>query len=197
MSDRAPSIVPIEFRIEYLPNPDGTMREIEIVEYTRKGSQGATTPARIEHLKRQKPGSDPDPLWMALKPYYENWKTGREAPVDGTPLAAWPGATPQLVKALVPYHIRSIEDLANLTDGVMAKVPVPGIAGFRANAKAYVAAVTSTAPIAGKLAEQEKIITTQSREIAELKELVTSLAADKGIEITTDKPKRGRPKKAA
>jgi hypothetical protein len=37
-----------------------------------------------------------------LKPYYDNWKAGQAAPVNGTPLAAWPGATPQLVKALTP-----------------------------------------------------------------------------------------------
>lgn len=194
---RVPAIVPLNFWIEYEPQPDGTMKEIEKVEWTRKGTQNTTTVEKITRLS--KPGLDGviTPIWEALKPFYDRWKAGQEAPVDGTPLAAWPGATPHLVKALEPYHIRSLEDLAELTDGTMARIPLPGIRGFRENAKAFLSAQSSTAPVAGELAALREQTANQSREIEELKELIQSLAAEKGIEVADDKPKRGRPKKAA
>lgn len=193
---RVPAIVPLNFWIEYEPQPEGTMKEIEKVEWSRKGTQNTTTVEKISRLS--KPGLDGavTPIWEALKPFYERWKEGKEAPVNGTPLAAWPGATPHLVKALEPYHIRSVEDLADLTDGTMARIPLPGIRSFRETAKAFLAAQSSTAPVAGELAALREQNENQSRQIAELTELVQSLAADKGIDLD-DKPKRGRPKKAA
>lgn len=193
MSDRMPAIVPLNFWVEYAPQADGSIKEIEMVEFTRKGSQGATTPMRIAHLQR----GGQDPVWLVLKPYYDNWKQGKAAPVDGTPLAAWPGATPQLVKALEPYHIRSIEDLANLTDGTIDKVPVPGIRGFRAQAKAYVEAQKTTAVVAGEIATLRQQNETQANEIKELKELVASLAAKDGVTVVDEPRKPGRPRKVA
>lgn len=163
---RVPSIFPLNFWVEYDPQPDGTMKEVEKVEWARKGTQNTTTVEKISRL--QKHGSDE---WNMLKPYYERWKEGKEAPIDGTPLAAWPGATPQLVKALEPYHIRSIEDLANLTDGTLPKIPVPGIRGFREQAKAYVAAASTTAPVASELAAlraQNASLETRLAEMAEI-----------------------------
>lgn len=186
--ERLPQVFPLNFWIEYAPQADGSIKEIEMVEYTRKGSQGATTPVRVEHLMRTKPGNPPDPIWTALKPYYENWKQGKAAPVDGTPLAAWPGATPQLVKALESFHIRSVEDLANLTDATLAKVPVPGIRAFRAQAKAFVDAQKTTAVVARDLAAKDKKIEELSSQIDELEELVRSLAAKDGITVKNDKP---------
>lgn len=200
MSDpnaRIPSIVPLNFWVEYEPQPDGTMREVEKVEWSRKGTQNTSTVEKISRLSKIGLNGDHIPEWEALKPYYERWKAGQAAPVDGTPLAAWPGATPHLVKALEPYHIRSVQDLAELTDGTMAKIPLPGIRTFRDNARAYVAAASTTAPIAGELAALRTKTENDARRIEELETLVKSLAAEKGIEIADDKPRRGRPKKAA
>lgn len=194
---RLPAIIPLNFWIEYEPQPDGSVKEIEKVEWSRKGTQNTTTVEKISRLSKVSINGDMIPEWEALKPFYERWKAGQEAPIDGTPLAAWPGATPHLVKALEPYHIRSVEDLADLTDATMARIPLPGIRGFRETAKAYVAAASTTAPIAGELAGLREQNENQSKRIAELEELVKSLAAEKGIEIDDEKPKRGRPKKAA
>lgn len=189
-NDRMPAIIPLDFRVDYQPQPDGSMKEIEVVEYTRKGSQGATTPARIEHLQRMRDGRQ-DPVWLAIKPYYDNWKAGKGAPVNGTPLEAWPGATPQLVKALLPFHIKSVEDLAEIEEGPLNKCGVPGIRGMKANAQAFIEAQKNTAAVAGEVAALRAEKETMAAEIAELKELVASLAKDE--------PKRpvGRPRKVA
>lgn len=193
VSDRAPAIIPLTFWVDYEPQPDGKMKEVERVEWTRKGTQNATTRETVERLSRK--GVD-NPIWAALKPYYDHWKQGLAAPVDGTPMAAWPGATPQLVKALEPFHIRSVEDLATLTDGTMDKVPVPGIRGLRQNAKAFIEAQRTTAVVAADLAAKDAKISDMQREMDELKELVSALAKKDGIDVV-DEPRRGpgRPKK--
>lgn len=197
-ADRAPSIIPLDFRVEYIPQADGSLREIEVVEYTRKGSQGATTPARIEHLQRLRDGQ-PDPLWAVLKPYYDNWKAGKAAPIDGTPLAAWPGATPQLVKALEPFHIRSVEDLAKIDDNLMGRISIPGIRALKNNAAAYVEAQKTTAVVAGEIATLRSENEMLKSEISELKDLIKSIGAKEGVEIVDEPVKRGpgRPRKVA
>jgi hypothetical protein len=196
-NDRLPSIVPLSFWKEYDPQPDGTVKEIVKVEWIRKGQQNATTVEKITRLSRKDINGNDNPIWEVLKPYYERWQSGQADPIDGTPLAAWPGASPQLVKALEPYHIRSVEDLADLTDGAMVKIPLPGIRGFRDNARAYVAAASTTAPVAGELAALREHNANLTREVEELKDLVKSLAADKGIQVTEEKRGPGRPRKAA
>lgn len=195
-TDRLPSIVPLNFWIEYEPQPDGSLKEVEFVRWSRRGTQNATTEEKIVRLSKNDLNGNVNPIWQTLKPFYESWKSGKEAPIDGTPLAAWPGATPQLVKALEPYHIRSVQDLADLTDSTMARIFLPGVRGFRENAKAYVAAISTTAPIAGEIASLREQNASYENRINELEELVRSLAADKGID---EEPKRGpgRPKKIA
>lgn len=197
-TDRLPSIVPLTFWKEYEPQPDGSIKEIEMVEWVRKGSQNATTIEKITRMSKKDINGNVNPNWTAIKPFYDGWKSGQETPINGTPLAAWPGATPQLVKALEPYHIRSVEDLADLTDGTMARIPLPGIRGIRDNAKAYVAALSTTAPIAGEVATLREQNANYENRINELEMLVKSLAADKGIDLA-DEPKRGpgRPRKVA
>lgn len=196
-TDRLPSIVPLNFWKEYEPQPDGSIKEIEMVEWVRKGTQNATTIEKITRMSKKDINGNVNPNWIAIKPFYDGWKSGQEAPVNGTPLAAWPGATPQLVKALEPYHIRSVEDLADLTDGTMARVPLPGIRGIRENAKAYVAALSTTAPIAGEVATLREQNANYESRINELEALVRSLAADKGIDVTEAKRGPGRPRKVA
>ena len=174
-NDRLPAIIPLEFRVEYAPLANGSMKEIEMVEYTRKGAQGATTPARIEHLQRQRQGGVPDPVWLAIKPYYDNWKAGKDAPVNGTPLAAWPGATQQLVKALAPFHIKSVEDLAGIEEGTLNRCGVPGIRRMKENAQAFIDAQKNTAAVAGEVAQLRELALSQAGEIEELKALVQQL----------------------
>jgi hypothetical protein len=198
-TDRLPSIVPLKFWKEYEPQTDGSIKEIEMVEWVRKGSQNATTIEKISRMSKRDINGNANPNWHAIKPFYESWKEGQEAPVNGTPLAAWPGATPHLVKALEPYHVRSVEDLADLTDGTMARIPLPGIRGYRDNAKAYVTAMSTTAPVAAEVASLREQNANYETRINELEALVKSLAAERGIEVTEPEAKRGpgRPRKVA
>ena len=57
--------------------------------------------------------------------------------ISGTPLAIWPGITRDVVEALKPFKIYSVEDLSIASDGVLQRVPDPNIMRYRDRAKKY------------------------------------------------------------
>ena len=186
---RLPFIAVMDFRIEYEPQPDGSMKEVEWVTWAKKGvSNPATTDEKISRLKKY-----PDNLiWQVIRPAYERWKAGQERPVDGTPLAAWPGATPQLVKALTPANIRSVEDVAQMEDSAISKLAIPNLRKLQQNARAFLEAQKSTAQVSGEVVKLRNENEALKAKVDELMEAVNALAA------SDDEPKRrGRPPKAA
>ena len=191
-NERAPAIVALEIWEEYKPQADGSVKAEERVKWVRRGAIGAETSEAVHRLKR-----DNGPIWQALEPAYDAWKKGKTAPIDGTPLIAWPGATPQLVKALEPYHIRSVEDLAAIEDNVMTRTGVPGIRALKNNALAFIDAQKTTSVVAGEISTLRSEKEAMQAEINELKDLVQSLAAEHGK--VTDETKRpvGRPRQVA
>jgi hypothetical protein len=187
---RLPFIAVIEFRVEYDPQPDGSMKESEWVKWAKKGvSNPATTDENIARLKKY-----PDNLiWQVIKPSYERWKAGLESPVDGTPLAAWPGATPQLVKALAPANIRSVEDLAQMEDSAISKLAIQNLRKLRQNARAFLEAQKSTAQVSGEVVKLRNENEALKARVDELIKAVEAITEDDAPE----KPRRGRPPKAA
>lgn len=187
---RLPFIAVIEFRVEYEPQPDGTMKEVEWVKWAKKGtSNPATTDECIPRLKKY-----PDNLiWQVVKPAYERWKAGQDEPIDGTPLAAWPGATPQLVKALTPANIRSVEDLAQMEDSAISKLAIQNLRRLRQDARAFIEAQKSTAAVSGEVVKLRNENEALKARVDELIKAVEALADDDAPE----KPRRGRPPKAA
>ena len=91
--------------------------------------------------------------WQVLEPHYKRWKEGQTAPIDGTPLAAWPGATPQLVKALEPFNIRSLEDLTRMEDASVSRIAIPGLRGKIQHAKAFLEAQATTSGVSAEVAK--------------------------------------------
>jgi len=193
-SDRLPFIVVQEFYVEYEPQPDGSQKPVEFVRWAKKGVQNpAVTVEKIARLQK----FPENEIWQVIRPIYERWKAGQAAPVDGVPLAAWPGATPQLVKALEPANIRSVEDLARMEDSAIARLAIPNLRQKQKDARAYLDAMKSTAGVAAENAKLKEVVEHQAKELAELKALVTSMAADKGINLVDEPEKRrpGRPRK--
>lgn len=178
------------FWVDYVPQPDGSMKEIERVQWVKRGQQNRTAvPMRVaDYLKR------PDnPEWLVLKPYYDAWKEGRKAPLNGTPLEAWPGATKELIKALASVHIRTIEDFCQMEDSAIQRLNVPSLRDKQMRCRQFREAQTSTAPLAekvSKLTEENQFL---KNEIAELKALINSASDKADVEIAADKPRRGRP----
>ena len=111
---------------------------------------------------------------------FEAWKAGQEEPLDGTSVKEWPVLSPSQVQNFIAIGIRTIEDVAAMTEEAMARVGMGG-RSLRDKARDWI----STKELAGNaLLENE----TLKQQIESLQQQINDMKADK--------PKRGRPKLA-
>jgi hypothetical protein len=187
---------------------DGANIARDMVEYCAPGmAQRATTVAVVDQLSRIRTDVDPDnpayrlarERWGAIEPAYAAWKKGHEITVDGTPLAAWPGVTPEQAEVLRTFGLRTVEEVANATDSVIARVQLPGVRDLQANARAFLEAA-DRGKVAAELARKDDEIAALKADMEELKAmLVESMQANEpdlepdGSEAPR---RRGRPPKA-
>lgn len=197
--DRLPFIVPEEFWTEYEPQADGSMKSVEWVRWIKKGMQTpATCVEKISRISKPNKSGQIVPEWIVLKPYYDNWKAGQAAPVNGTPLEAWPGATPSLVKALNTVNIRSVEDFAEMEDASIQRISIPGLRGKQTQAKSYLEALKSTAGVSAeivKLRDENEFLRNELNEIKALIGRQEQAIQEPASEIPEPVRKRGRPRK--
>lgn len=121
--------------------------------------------------------------WSMIEPGYNAWKDGQEIPVDGTALAAWPGVTPEQVQAIQRLGLRTVEEVAAMTDSVIAKLPIPSPRDLVKQARAFLEA-TDRGAAAKKVADQDAKIEALQEQLAAAMELLE--------ERTSEKPKRGK-----
>ncbi len=92
-------------------NPRVESQEVHWVKWGKRGDPKHGGEDRISTVRKDRE------LWPALKPGYEAWLRGQDAPVNGTPLEAWPAMTSaEQIYALKARNIRSVEDMALATD---------------------------------------------------------------------------------
>jgi hypothetical protein len=91
--------------------------------------------------------------WDVLRPFYDAWKRQEKAPVNGYPIDAWPGVTPEQSRVLKERHVLSVEDLANSSQADLGKLGLPGILQLQGKAKAFLEARVNTAPVAAEIAQ--------------------------------------------
>lgn len=174
--DRKPFIVPMDFRTEYEQGPNGEAKPVDWVTWIKKGVQSPPVlECKVSRMPRYYTAE-----WGVIEPYYLRWKEGQSAPVNGTALAAWPGATPQLVKALEPYHIRSVEDLIQLEDSSISKIAIPGLRMKVQQAKAFLEARKNVAGVAGEVTKLREDNAFLRGELKALQANIAELMADKG-----------------
>lgn len=185
----APRIRVLAFRVDYedVPGKPGEPRPVEWCEWVKVGGNGAVTNEKVSRLEKDQI------LWPVIRGAYESWKKGQEEPVSGTALAAWAGVNAAQADRLKLMHIRTVEDIAQLTDADLEKIGM-GARAMREKARAFVANKQGSAKIEEALADRDATIANQAAELAELRATVAELAAKAGLE-----PKRGpgRPPKAA
>lgn len=170
--ERLPRVYPLEFWTAYDPDPTnpGELRSTDWVRYTRKGTNGATNEEKISRLSK-----GDGPVWQVLKRFYEAWKAKQSAPIDGTPLDAWPGVTPQQAKVLQNFNLMSVEDIAHCSDSDLMKVPLPAIRDLQKRARAFVEAGKTKAIVAAEIEQRDQQIAAQSAELVEMREMIADL----------------------
>ncbi len=105
--------------------------------------------------------------WEFIKPYYEAWKKGEELPEGGTPLAALNFLRAEDAVVLKRHGIKTAEDLAELTDTNITKIPLPSMREKRVQAKRFLEA-QDTNKTAAKTLALESEISAMREQMAEL-----------------------------
>lgn len=153
----------LKVRTEYVTDKDGNPVGRDWVEYCAPGQASfAVTSALAHHAKRN------PVLWAAIGPAYEAWKSGQEVPVDGTPLGAWPGINETQAEAIRAIGLRTVEDVAAMTDTIMARIRLPNARSIRDLAQRFITAKDDRAV--------EQALVDKDREIADLKAKMDQLA---------------------
>lgn len=122
--------------------------------------------------------------WPGIyKTALRNWQEGAEIPSHGTPIATWPGASPSAIEQLIRAKVRTVEDLAELSESSFEQIGI-GALGLKLKAQAYLRAGTE----AGKLAEENVALRLQTNELKaaleKLTEQVKTLAANQAKPAT-------------
>lgn len=132
---------------------------------------------------------------------FRKWKAGQETPLEGTPLENWAGCSRSQVEELKHFHVRTVEQLAGMSDANAARLGL-GYPELRQRAKDYAAQQSGAAPLEALRKELEA---TKGELVATKEALEQARAAiraqrseDDAPEGDEDKPKRAgrRPKGA-
>jgi len=188
-----PPNVYIEFTTEPKLNAEKTAAkghnvydDVDYVVWTKRGSNGMQNRMTVPRCKRAAPE-----IWGLADKMYDRWRETREMPVEGTALAMWPLISPAQVMNLQFLNLRTVEDVAGMTDSDCDRVGM-GARGLRDQAQSWL----KTSADVGKSAVEMAEMAAEVRALrAERNELITRMREMKG-EIDAMKPKRGRPPKA-
>ena len=108
-------------------------------------------------------------IWSEIEPAYMAWKEGREIPLNGTPLAAWPGITPEQAEIFRLAGVRSVEQVRDMSDSVRSKVRLPNVRELQDLARIFLENSGAAAA-----AEREAA---KDRQIAEMAERMAAMEA--------------------
>jgi hypothetical protein len=99
-----------------------------------------------------------------IRPHYEAWKRGEELPDDGMPISACNFLRPEDVVILKQSGVRSVQELASLSESVIDRVQIPAMREKRTQAKRFLEAqdinkaAAEMAKRDDKIAELERMI---------------------------------------
>lgn len=108
-------------------------------------------------------------VWSQIEPAYKAWKEGREMPVNGTALAAWPGITPEQAEIFRLAGVRTVEQVADMSDSVRSRVKLPNTRELQDLARMFLENTGAAAA-----AEREAA---KDRTIAEMQERMEAMEA--------------------
>lgn len=143
----------------------------------------------------------------AIRPAYEAWKAGREMPTNGTTLAVLNSLPLEQAEFLRSRGVKTVEDLAELTDTHIERLKIQGLRAYIAQARRYLEASDSR-KVAATLEEKDREIANlelarqeQQEQIKALMQQMDELAgmvAKQNIAAAETEAKRspGRPRKA-
>ena len=200
MAEKLPLVIH-RFFTKYVPDPKNPGKTIarDMVDFGPIGAAGRSQVVeRIDVLSSVKKNGGINPavgmsqtIWEFIKPRYDAWKTNQDLPQEGTPLAAWNALTPEQAEVLRVNGVKSVEDMATLTDTHITRIPIPNMRTLIAQAKAFITATDSNRFAAEMKAKDETI----ANLAAKVDQLAGMVAAKNEEQLAKRKP--GRPRKDA
>lgn len=131
----------VRFYIEPLKNEEKSLQEgrpvFEDVEFIEKRTPGD----KLNIVRRQVRAEDTHEFARQ----YQAFKAGQAEVVTGTPLKEWPAITRSQAESLAYHGIRTVEELANLSDG-NAQTVGPGMQALKQKAKDFIEKAKGNAP---------------------------------------------------
>jgi hypothetical protein len=190
----ATSLFVKRFCTEFKPDPNDAAKSagIDWVEYGPVGSFGRSlTRERVSRLRDCLPPGQDNPAvamaharWDAIRPAYEGWKSGQEMPVSGTPLAAWNALTPEQAEVFKSRGVCTVEEIAQLTDAHIERVPVPRLRDLIRQAQLFVESTDATR-FAHSLERKEQEIAALNAQLESQQEQIAALIAK--VQAITEK----------
>lgn len=113
-------------------------------------------------------------VWSQIEPAYEAFKSGRDIPLNGTPLAVWSGVTPEMAEIFRQSGIRTVEEVRNLTDGQIERIRLPNVRDMRKQATLFLDN-TDAAKAAQREAEKDAIIAQMAERQAVMEAMLEEL----------------------
>jgi hypothetical protein len=130
-----------------------------------------------------------NPEWARyFEQNYKAWQEGQELPEMGTPLKTWPLLSPAKIAMYLQASVRTVEDLAGLTEEGIKNCGM-GARMDKQTAANWLETATKGAD-AGRMSALESENQTLKAQVSELSDTVRQLA-----ERLKEQPKRGRPRK--
>jgi hypothetical protein len=140
-------------------------REEEFVTIMAPGDRDNIVVERVHAATRQR-----------FPTQYSKWKeTGAEA-IQGTPLAAWPAVTKAQVEELRYFGVRTVEELAAMSDANSGRFM--GIKALQMKAQAFLAAAAGNAPVEKmrvELSKRDEQIESMQRTLQEQADKIEAL----------------------
>lgn len=117
--------------------------------------------------------------WSQIEPAYEAWKNGQGVPVTGTPLGAYPALNEEQVNVLRGLGIRTVEELRDLSEVQIDRVPLPHMREVRKQAGMFLDNLDGAAAAEREAAKDREMETMRER-MAEMEALLEERTAPAG-----------------
>ncbi len=107
---------------------------------------------------------------------YDAWKNGQEPPLDGMPIRGWSVISPAQQEMLVSLNIRTVEDLAQVTEDGIRRIGMGGVT-LKNKAIAALKAAREQGPLVMENAELKAQLDLATKNVETLTEQVAALKA--------------------
>jgi len=162
-------------------------RDVDFAIITRPGDRDTLDKeAKVwlsELREKARSGTIPDLWYNAFQDSYDRWKKGEEVPETGTPIKTWPLIGPSARADILRAGIRTVEDLAALSDSDLRQLGM-GAVSLKLKAQNFLAAsegpgklAAQTAAQAQQIEELAKVVKAQAEELDKLRKLVPAQKA--------------------